>query len=72
VKAMFKARFKVHSLTDFGNDNVEVKMTADTNSKSDFAKYTPSGELKFMCTNPEVNKQLAPGKTFEITFSEFE
>ncbi len=67
---MFTAKFKVHSLTDFGNDNVQVVMNADTNSKSDYAKYTPSGKIEFTCTNPEVNKQLSPGKIFEITFTE--
>jgi hypothetical protein len=67
---MFKAKFKIQSLTDYGNDYVEVVMRADTNQKSDFAKYTPSGEIKFTCTNPEVIKQLAPGKNFELTFSE--
>lgn len=67
---MFKAKFKVHSVTDFGNDNAQVVMNADTNSKSDYAKYTPSGNITFMCTNPEVNKQLIPGKVFEITFQE--
>jgi hypothetical protein len=69
---MFKAKFKVQSITDYGNDNIEVKLTADTNSKSDFSKYTPSGEMKFLCNNPEVNKQLAAGKMFEITFEESE
>lgn len=69
---MFQAKFKVHSLTDFGNDNVQVVMKADTNSKSDYAKYTPSGELSFLCTNPEVNEQLTPGKAFILLFSETE
>ena len=67
---MFKAKFKIHSLTNFGNDHVEVTMHADTSQKSDYAKYTPSGEIKFMCTNPEVNKQLEPGKVLTVTFED--
>lgn len=67
---MFTAKFKVYSMTDFGNDNVHVVMNADTSSKSDYAKYTPSGKLEFVSTNPEVTKQLAPGKVFVMTFQE--
>lgn len=66
---MFQAKFKVSTVTDFGNNNVEVKMTP-VMGDNDFTKYTPSGELKFMCCNPEVNKQIAPGKEFLITFNE--
>lgn len=67
---MFTGKFKVHSVMHLEGDNAQVVMSADTNSKSDYAKYTPSGKIEFMCTNPEVNKQLVPGKMFTVTFSE--
>jgi hypothetical protein len=68
----FQGKFKVVSVTDFGGDNVMVKMQADTSSKSDFAKYTPSGSLEFNCTNPAVIEQVKPGKMFLLSFTETE
>lgn len=68
----FQAKFIVRSVTDFGGDNVKVTMQADTNSKSDFAKYTPSGQMEFTCTNTAVIEQLKPGKVFLIDFTELE
>lgn len=65
---MFTAKFKVHSITDFGNDNKQIVMNADTNQKSDYAKFTPSGKIEFMCTNPIVNENIAVGDVFTITF----
>lgn len=69
---MFQAKFKVAWVRDHGNDNVTVRLEADTNSKSDFAKYTPSGNMEFNCTNPAVIEQLKPGKLFLINFTEAE
>lgn len=68
---MFKAKFKVNSVTVFEGDNVQVAMSPIMGD-NDFTKYTPSGKLEFLCSNPEVNKQLTPGKVFEITFAESE
>jgi hypothetical protein len=68
---MFTAKFKVHSITDFGNDQKQILMGADTNQKSDYAKYTPSGKIEFLCTNPAVTAQIAVGGTFLLTFEDF-
>lgn len=66
---MFQAKFKVQSVQDFGNDTVQVVMNP-VMGENPFTKYTPSGNITFACCNPEVNKQLAPGKTFLINFEE--
>lgn len=66
---MFQAKFKISSLESFENNSTKINMQADTNDKdSSFTKYTPMGTLTMMCTNPEVTKQLAPGKVVTITF----
>ncbi|MFC5650411.1 hypothetical protein ACFPYJ_15010 [Paenibacillus solisilvae] len=66
---MFKAKFKVHSITKVGGNYVEVKMMAAVGD-NDFTEYTPTGEMRFICSNSEVNKQVKPGKVFTITFTE--
>ncbi len=51
------AKFKVGSTTDFGNDNLEVKMTpviSGSEENKSFSKYTPSGDIRLHITNPEV------------------
>lgn len=66
---MFQAKFKISSVEHFEHDNAKVRMQAAMGDNS-FTKYTPSGSIDFLCCNPEVNKQLVPGKTFLITFEE--
>jgi len=68
---MFKAKFKVRMIEDRGNDNIIVRLHPDLSDKT-FTGFTPSGEMWFACNNPEVNKQLEPGKVFELTFTEVE
>lgn len=68
----FNAQFVVDSVELFRGDAAMVKMSADTSTHSDYAKYTPSGSLSFYCTNPEVLKQIAPGKKFALQFTELD
>lgn len=49
------AKFKVGSVTDFGNNNQEVKMTPVTTGSEEnksFSLYTPSGDCRLHITNP--------------------
>lgn len=66
---MFQAKFKVLYVQHHENDHVQVVMNP-VMGENPFSKYTPSGNITFSCNNPEVNKQLAPGKVFLITFDE--
>lgn len=66
---MFTAKFKVHSVQHYEHDQVEVIMNAVV-GENDFTKYTPSGQIKFVCVNPVVNEQLVPGKVFTVEFHE--
>jgi hypothetical protein len=64
---MFTAKLKVNSVKSFGRDNVEIHMTP-VMGENDFTKFTPSGNLTFICCNPAVNEQIDPEKVFIVTF----
>lgn len=66
------AKFKVGSTTDFGNDNLEVKMTpviGDSEENKSFSKYTPSGDIRLHITNPAVLGFFEAGKQYFVEFS---
>jgi len=51
------AKFKVGSVTDFGNNNHEVKMTpvvSGSEENKSFSMYTPSGDCRLHITNPNA------------------
>jgi hypothetical protein len=51
------AKFKVGSVTDFGNNNQEVKMTpvvSGSEENKSFSIYTPSGDCRLHITNPNA------------------
>ena len=51
------AKFKVGSVTDFGNSNHEVKMTpvvSGSEENKSFSIYTPSGDCRLHITNPNA------------------
>lgn len=51
------AKFKVGSVTDFGNSNHEVKMTpvvSGSEENKSFSQYTPSGDCRLHITNPNA------------------
>lgn len=63
----FIAKFKVQSVLLLENDTIETVMKPVI-GENPFTQFTPTGEIKFVCTNPEVNVQIAPGKVFEVVF----
>jgi hypothetical protein len=66
------AKFKVGSTTDFGNDNLEVKMTPVTSGSDEnksFSKYTPTGDIRMHITNPDVLGFFEAGQEYYVEFS---
>lgn len=69
------AKFKVGSTTNFGNDNLEVKMTPVTSGSDEnksFSKYTPTGDIRMHITNPEVLGFFEAGKEYYVEFRKAE
>ncbi len=67
------AKFKVGSTTDFGNENLEVKMTpviGGSEENKSFSKYTPSGEVRLHITNPDVLGFFEAGKEYYVEFKQ--
>lgn len=51
------AKFKVGSVTDFGNNNHEAKLTpviSGSDENKSFSMYTPNGDLRLHVTNPNL------------------
>lgn len=65
-----RCKFRCASVTDNGEtkDFQFVPVYGDSEENKSFWKWTPSGELKFNCTNKEVN--FVPGKEYYIDISE--
>jgi hypothetical protein len=66
------AKFKVGSVTDFGNKNFEVKMTPVTGGSEEnksFSLYTPSGDVRLHVTEPSAANFFEPSKEYYLTFS---
>ncbi len=67
------AKFKVGSITDFGNNNHGVNMSPVTSSGSEenksFSMYTPSGEIKMHITNPDCIGFFEAGKEYYVEFT---
>lgn len=67
------AKFKVGSVTNFGNDNQEVKMTpviSGSEENKSFSKYTPSGDVRLHITNPDVLDFFEAGKEYYLEFKQ--
>jgi len=65
------AKFKVGSTTNFGNDNLEVKMTpviGGSKENESFSKYTPTGEIRLHITNPDVLGFFEPASEYYVEF----
>jgi len=65
------AKFKVGSVVDFGNQNVEANLSAVTNTSEEnktFSIYTPSASVKIHITNPEALDFFKPGEEYTATF----
>lgn len=70
------AKFKCHSVTDFGGTSKQVHLTTVYSSLAEegydenklFTKYTPSGELKMTIDNPNASIQFTPGVEYYLVF----
>lgn len=66
------AKFKVGSVTDFGNKNYEVKMTPVTSGSEEnksFSLYTPSGDVRLHVTEPSAADFFKPSEEYYLSFS---
>jgi GH35 family endo-1,4-beta-xylanase len=69
------AKFKVGSVVNFGNNNVEANLSAVTNTSEEnksFSIYTPSASLKMHITNPQATNFFEPGEEYVCTFTKAE
>ncbi len=70
-----KAKFKVGSVTDFGNNNIKANLSAVTNDSEEnktFSIYTPSATLEMHITNPNALGFFKAGKEYVCEFREVE
>ncbi len=66
------AKFKVGSVTDFGNDNLNIKMSpviSGSEENKSFSIYTPNGSIEMHITNPDVMGFFEAGKEYYVTFA---
>jgi len=69
------AKFKVGSVTDFGNSNIEANLSAVTNTSEEnktFSIYTPNATVKMHITNPEALDFFEAGEEYVCTFEKAE
>lgn len=67
------AKFKVGSTTDFGNNNLEIKMTpviSGSEENKSFSVYTPSGEVRLHITNPDALDFFKAGEEYYLEFKQ--
>ena len=65
------AKFKVGSVTNFGNDNQNVNLSPVINDKEEnksFSLYTPSGKIEMHITNPDAIDFFVPGDEYFVNF----
>ena len=77
---LMKAKMQVSQVTDFGSNTQEVKMVPVCGSQpygpngesedNTFARYSPSGELRLIITNPDLTGKLKPGQKLYLDFTE--
>jgi len=69
------AKFKVGSVTDHGNNNHNVSMSAvvsDSPENKTFSLYTPNAKVEMHITNPDAIGFFKPGKEYYAEFKEAE
>ena len=69
------AKFKVGSVTNFGNQNVEANLSAVTNNSDEnktFSMYTPNATVKIHITNPDVLDFFEAGAEYICEFKKAE
>lgn len=70
-----KAKMKVGSVVDYGNQNVEANLTAVTGTSEEnktYSMYTPRADMKIHITNPDALNFFKAGKEYVLTFQEVE
>lgn len=66
------AKLKVSQVTDFGNDNLESRLTAvsgESEENKTFSKYTPRADVNILVNNPDNTDFFKAGEEVYITFS---
>lgn len=66
-----RAKFKVGSVVDFGNNNIEANLTAVTGNSEEnktYSIYTPRADVKIHITNPEALDFFKAGEEYVCTF----
>ena len=71
-----RAKFRCHSVTDFGGACKEVSLSVVYDPRPDatgedatFTKATPSGEMKMRIDNPAASVQFEAGKSYYVDFT---
>ena len=65
------AKFRVDSVTDFGNETKLVKLSAVTSGSEEnkaFWKWTPTGNIEMTINNPPASNSFRPGKEVYVEF----
>lgn len=74
VRCKFRCTQVAHLEASPGNVSAKITLAAHYDQKNaddrNFAKYTPQGELSFICDNPAVLPFFTPGKQYYLDLSE--
>lgn len=65
------AKFKVGSVTDYGNANHEVHLSpvvSGSEENKSFSMYTPSGKIEMLINNPETIGFFEAGSEYFVEF----
>ena len=69
------AKFKVSSVTNYGNNNIEANLSAVTNTSEEnktFSIYTPNASVKIHITNPDALDFFEAGQEYICEFKKAE
>lgn len=74
MNTSLRAKFRVNSVTDFGYNSKQVKLSAvysnDKNTEDNqFSSATPSGSLEMMITSPIAQDFFAAGDEVYMDFT---
>lgn len=65
-----RCKFMVISVTKTQGPSEEIKMVPiisnNTEENKSFSKYTPNGEFRIICTNPNILNKVEPGQEYYI------
>lgn len=67
-----KAKMKVGSVVDYGNQNIEANLTAVTGTSEEnktYSMYTPRADFKIHITNPDALDFFEAGEEYVLTFT---